>query len=61
LGHLGRRALHPAPQGRVVKAIVLDVDVEKERISLGMKQLEKGAPAVGGCCLLRLGRPEEGA
>jgi small subunit ribosomal protein S1 len=26
---------------------VLDVDAEKERISLGMKQLEKGAPAVG--------------
>ncbi|HEY6868577.1 MAG TPA: S1 RNA-binding domain-containing protein, partial [Novosphingobium sp.] len=29
-------------------AVVLDVDVEKERISLGMKQLEKGAPAAGG-------------
>jgi small subunit ribosomal protein S1 len=28
--------------------VVLDVDVEKERISLGMKQLEKGAPAAGG-------------
>ena len=27
--------------------MVLDVDVEKERISLGMKQLEKGAPAAG--------------
>jgi len=28
----------------MVKAIVLDIDIEKERISLGMKQLEKGAP-----------------
>jgi small subunit ribosomal protein S1 len=27
---------------------VLDVDIDKERISLGMKQLEKGAPAAGG-------------
>ena len=27
---------------------VLDVDVDKERISLGMKQLERGAPAAGG-------------
>jgi hypothetical protein len=32
----------------MVKAIVLDVDVEKERISLGMKQLEKGAPSAEG-------------
>jgi small subunit ribosomal protein S1 len=45
LGHLrrGRAGLHR--KGEVVKAIVLDIDVEKERISLGMKQLEKGAPA----------------
>ena len=28
--------------------MVLDVDVEKERISLGMKQLERGGVAVGG-------------
>ena len=28
--------------------MVLDVDVEKERISLGMKQLEKGAPSAAG-------------
>ncbi len=27
---------------------MLDVDVEKERISLGMKQLERGGVAVGG-------------
>ncbi|HQA19012.1 MAG TPA: S1 RNA-binding domain-containing protein, partial [Novosphingobium sp.] len=34
-------------KGEQVSAVVLDVDVEKERISLGMKQLEKGAPAAG--------------
>ena len=27
---------------------MLDIDAEKERISLGMKQLERGAPAAGG-------------
>ena len=32
----------------MVKAVVLDVDVEKERISLGMKQLERGGVAKGG-------------
>ena len=26
---------------------MLDIDIEKERISLGMKQLERGAPGVG--------------
>ncbi|MFX8820929.1 S1 RNA-binding domain-containing protein, partial [Acinetobacter baumannii] len=34
--------------GEQVSAVVLDVDIDKERISLGMKQLEKGAPAAGG-------------
>jgi small subunit ribosomal protein S1 len=28
--------------------VVLDVDIDKERISLGMKQLEKGAPSAKG-------------
>src|SRR5947199_395212 len=32
-----KKNMHP---GKIVKAIVLDVDVEKERISLGVKQLE---------------------
>src|SRR3546814_6946961 len=31
----------------MVQVVILDVDGEKERISLGIKQLEKGAPAVG--------------
>src|SRR5918993_3128239 len=46
-GISGEDALALHRKGEEVKAIVLDVDVEKERISLGMKQLEKGAPAAG--------------
>ena len=47
-GISGEDALNLHHKGEQVKAIVLDVDPDKERISLGMKQLEKGAPAVGG-------------
>ncbi|PQM26644.1 30S ribosomal protein S1 [Sphingopyxis lindanitolerans] len=47
-GISGEEALHLHRKGENVQVIVLDVDVEKERISLGIKQLEKGAPAVGG-------------
>ena len=50
-GISGEEALHLHRKGETVQVVVLDVDVEKERISLGMKQLEKGAPgvaAVGG-------------
>jgi small subunit ribosomal protein S1 len=46
-GVSGEDALHLHRKGEMVQAIVLDVDVEKERISLGMKQLERGAPAAG--------------
>ena len=46
-GISGEDALHLHRKGEVVKAIVLDIDAEKERISLGIKQLEKGAPAAG--------------
>ena len=46
-GISGEDALALHRKGEQVTAIVLDVDVEKERISLGMKQLEKGAPAAG--------------
>ncbi|MFV0643776.1 MAG: 30S ribosomal protein S1 [Sphingomonadaceae bacterium] len=46
-GISGEDALALHRKGEQVQAIVLDVDVEKERISLGMKQLEKGAPAAG--------------
>ncbi len=46
-GISGEDALHLHRKGEAVQVVVLDVDVEKERISLGIKQLEKGAPAVG--------------
>ena len=41
-GVSGEEALGLHRKGEMVKAQVLDVDVEKERISLGMKQLEGG-------------------
>jgi len=47
-GISGEDALALHRKGEEVKAVVLDVDVEKERISLGMKQLEKGAPSAEG-------------
>ncbi len=47
-GISGEDALALHRKGEEVEAIVLDVDVEKERISLGMKQLEKGAPTAAG-------------
>jgi small subunit ribosomal protein S1 len=49
-GVSGEEALGLHRKGETVKAQVLDVDVEKERISLGMKQLEGGGTgaAVGG-------------
>jgi small subunit ribosomal protein S1 len=47
-GISGEEALALHRKGETVKAVVLDIDVEKERISLGIKQLEKGAPAAGG-------------
>jgi small subunit ribosomal protein S1 len=47
-GVTGEEALNLHRKGEAVKAVVLDVDVEKERISLGMKQLERGGVAKGG-------------
>jgi len=46
-GISGEDALALHRKGEQVSAVVLDVDVEKERISLGMKQLERGAPVAG--------------
>jgi small subunit ribosomal protein S1 len=46
-GVSGEDALGMHHKGETVKAVVLDVDVEKERISLGMKQLERGGVAKG--------------
>ena len=47
-GISGEDALALHRKGESVQAVVLDIDVEKERISLGMKQLERGGPAAGG-------------
>src|SRR5205085_742083 len=47
-GITGEEALNLHRKGESVQAVVLDVDVEKERISLGMKQLERGGVAKGG-------------
>jgi small subunit ribosomal protein S1 len=46
-GISGEDALALHRKGEMVQAIVLDIDTDKERISLGMKQLEKGAPGAG--------------
>jgi small subunit ribosomal protein S1 len=47
-GVSGEDALNLHRKGETVQAQVLDVDIEKERISLGMKQLERGGVATGG-------------
>ncbi len=47
-GVSGEEALNLHHKGETVKAVVLDVDVEKERISLGMKQLERGGVVASG-------------
>ncbi|MBA4759668.1 30S ribosomal protein S1 [Sphingosinicella sp.] len=44
----GEEALELHHKGETVKAVVLDVDVEKERISLGMKQLDSASGGGGG-------------
>ncbi len=49
----GEEAMEQYKKGEIVKAKVLDVDVEKERISLGIKQ-------VGGDPMEAVERPEEG-
>ena len=47
-GVSGEDALALHRKGETVQAVVLDIDAEKERISLGMKQLERGGPVAGG-------------
>jgi small subunit ribosomal protein S1 len=46
-GVTGEEALALHHKGETVQAVVLDVDAEKERISLGIKQLERGGVASG--------------
>ena len=61
-GVSGEEALGLHHKGETVKAQVLDVDVEKERISLGMKQLEGGGavPARPRRSRCKRGRRQEG-
>jgi small subunit ribosomal protein S1 len=47
-GVSGEEALKLHHKGEMVKAQVLDIDVEKERISLGIKQLERGGVTAAG-------------
>jgi small subunit ribosomal protein S1 len=47
-GVSGEDALALHHKGEMVKAVVLDIDAEKERISLGMKQLERGGVVAPG-------------
>jgi small subunit ribosomal protein S1 len=46
-GVSGEEALALHHKGETVKAQVLDIDAEKERISLGIKQLERGGVSTG--------------
>jgi small subunit ribosomal protein S1 len=57
-GVTGEEALNLHHKGETVRAVVLDVDVEKERISLGMKQLERGGVAKGSTSGGGLGKNE---
>ena len=41
----GEEAIKAYEKGQMVKAKVLDIDIEKERVSLGVKQLEEGGKA----------------
>jgi small subunit ribosomal protein S1 len=43
----GEEAIKDYKKGDMVKAVVLDVDQEKERISLGIKQLSEGGAGAG--------------
>ncbi len=47
-GISGEDALNLHRKGEMVKAVVLAVEPDKERISLGMKQLERGGPVAAG-------------
>lgn len=47
-GISGEDALNLHRKGEQVKAVVLAIEPDKERISLGMKQLERGGVAAGG-------------
>ena len=56
----GEQVIEEYKKGDKVKAQVLDVDVEKERISLGIKQLAEGAAAPVAAPPLRRGELKKG-
>jgi len=60
-GVSGEEALALHHKGEMVKAQVLDIDPEKERISLGIKQLERGGVAAGGATAAGAGGVNKGA
>ena len=57
----GEEAIADYKKGDMVKAQVLDVDVEKERISLGVKQLSGSGSASAGPARAAAAAPSEGA
>jgi small subunit ribosomal protein S1 len=57
----GEQVIEEYKKGDKVKAQVLDVDVEKERISLGIKQLTEGAPAAAAAAESTAGELKKGA
>ncbi len=60
-GISGEDALNLHRKGEVVKAVVLAIEPDKERISLGMKQLERGgvpSPAAAGGASTRVNKNE---
>ena len=60
----GEEAIKDYEKGQMVKAKVLDIDVEKERVSLGIKQLDSDpiekAGAGGGALREEPGRHRHG-
>ena len=57
----GEEAIKDFKKGDMVKAVVLDVDQEKERISLGIKQLTEGGGAAAGAASSSAPRASAGA
>jgi small subunit ribosomal protein S1 len=54
-GISGEDALNLHRKGETVQAVVLAIEPDKERISLGMKQLERGGPSVAGAAAASAG------
>jgi small subunit ribosomal protein S1 len=57
----GEEAIKDYKKGDMVKAVVLDVDQEKERISLGIKQLTEGSGSSSSAAPAEGGAPKKGS